>query len=110
VTLATPAEEIKPIAVWDARHADWPHGHKEKTQWLRDQGLPADEMYRAEFMLIDAPCARIFCYARNEDGRRYMTGHSPGPHDHDACEVATEPPRIVPLSGLPPRELLVRRG
>jgi hypothetical protein len=35
-----------------------------------------------------------------------MEGHSQDAHDHDACKPATEPPRIVPLSGLPPRELL----
>jgi hypothetical protein len=95
-----------PIAVWDARARTWPHRHEAKTRWLREQGLPVNEMFRVEFLLIDAPCARIFCYARNEDGRRYLEGHSQDPHDHDACEAATEPPRIVPLSDLPPRELL----
>ena len=103
--MATPAEEIKPVAVWDVGDPGWPHGREAKTQWLREQGLPVDQMFRAEFLLIDAPCARIFCYALNEDGHRYR---SQDLHGHDARRAATEPPRIVPLSGLPPRELLAR--
>jgi hypothetical protein len=111
VTVATPAEEIKPIAVWDTRDADWPNDREVKSRWLRDRGLPVDEMYRAEFFGGDVPSARIFCYALDQDGRRYLNGHDPRrAHDHDKCAVATEPPRIVPLSGLPPRELLIRRG
>ena len=74
-----------------------------KSRWLGNQGLPVDQMYRAEFLVIDAPCARIFCYALNEDGRKYCTAHPQEPHDHTP---AVEPPRIVPLSALPPRELL----
>jgi hypothetical protein len=97
---------IEPVAVWDARDRAWRRRGEARSQWLRGEGLPVDQMFRAEFLLIDAPCARIFCYALNEDGRRYIEGHSRDPHDHDACEAATEPPRIVPLSTLPPRELL----
>jgi hypothetical protein len=95
-----------PVAVWDTRNPNWRYRREEKSRWLREQGLPADEMFRAEFPLDGAPYARIFCYALNEDGRRYMDGHSQDPHDHAACTAAAEPPRIVPLNGLPPRELL----
>lgn len=99
--------ETEPVAVWDASDPRWPDRREAKVQWLRKQGLPVDQMFRAEFLLIDAPCARIFCYHLNEDGRRHLDHHhSQGPHDHSACKAAAEPPRIVPLSALPPRELL----
>jgi hypothetical protein len=85
------------LAAWDARDAGWPYRRQEKTDWLTAQGLPADEMYRIEFFLADMPCARIFCYHLNEDGRRHL----------DEERIASvEPPRMVPLTGLPPRELL----
>jgi hypothetical protein len=91
---------VAPVAVWDAGDPGWARYCRlmeARAAWLRGQGLPADQMYRAEFLLIDAPCARIFCYALNAEGRTYK--------DADG-EVATEPPRIVPLADLPPRELL----
>lgn len=98
-------EEICPVAVWDVGDPGWRHDREAKTRWLEEQGLPASDMYRAEFWLIDAPFARIFCYAHDDNGCRYCAGHSPFPHDH---LTAKEPPRDVPLSGLPPRELLGR--
>ncbi len=95
--------ETAPVAVWDVHDRDWRYARETKSRWLREQGLPVDQMYRIEFLLTDPPSARIFCFALNEDGRRYIDGHSQDPHDHKA---ATEPPRIVPLNSLPPRGLL----
>ena len=98
---------MEPLAVWDAREPDWLNGREAKTQWLKKQGLPVNKMYRAEFLLTDAPCVRIFCYALDDRGlRHWAQGHVWTPHDHDACGAAREEPRIVPLSDLPPRELL----
>jgi hypothetical protein len=88
----------EPLAVWDARERGWPHGHEAKSRWLREQGLPADQMYRIEFLLTDTPSARIFCFALNKDGRKYL--------DPDKRSAAIEPPRIIALTGLPPRKLL----
>ena len=99
--------ETEPVAVWDVSDPVWRHGWRPKSQWLRDQGLPVNQIYRAEFFLGDPPRVRIFCYALNEDGRKHWApSHVQAPHDHDACGAAREEPRIVPLTGLPPRYLL----
>lgn len=98
---------VEPLAVWDVHDFGWWRNWKLKSAWLKEHGLPGNSMYRAEFYLIDGPCARIFCYALNSDGRKHFApGHKPGePHDHDACRIAEEEPRMVPLSSLPPAEL-----
>ena len=98
----------QPLAVWDVREKPWWKLRPDKTAWLQAHELPADEMYRAEFYLLDAPFARVFCYHRNEQGRRHWNdAHDPcQPHDHDACAVAVEEPRDMILCELPPPELL----
>jgi hypothetical protein len=88
--------ETAPVAVWDVHDRGWQYAREAKSRWLREQGLPADRMFRVEFFLIDMPCARISCYALNGAGARYR----------DGSRAATEPPRMVALTGLPPRELL----
>lgn len=99
--------ETGTVAVWDVSDPRWPNRHEAKSRWLRKQELPADQMYRVEFFDDGMPRARIFCYALNKDGQRYLNGHDPHrAHDHGKCAVATEPPRVVPLTRLPPRELL----
>lgn len=100
---------IMPVAVWDVREKSWlSWSRPERSAWLRDHRLPADDMYRAEFYLIDAPFARVFCYHRNEQGNRHWNdAHDPyRVHDHGACEPATVPPCDVLLDELPPPELL----
>ena len=95
----TAQADLQPRAAWDARDPAWWTRRQEKTDWLNDQGLPVDQMYRIEFLEADCvPCARIFCYALNEDGHRYL---APGGRD-----AAAEPPRMVPLDSLPPGDLL----
>lgn len=96
---------VEPVAVWDVGEPEWRRHLKAKSAWLREQGLPVDVMYRAEFYLAGGPCARIFCFALNGDGRKYLLGHVQGEHDHEACQVAREEPRMVPLTELPPPEL-----
>jgi hypothetical protein len=103
--------ETEPVTVWDVSDPTWTwrHGWRLESQWLRRQGLPVNQIYRAEFFLGDPPCVKIFCYALNEDGRMYLECHDPSRvHDHDKCGAATEPPRMVPLNSLPPRGLLDR--
>jgi len=97
----------EPVAVWDVRDDAWRRDREAKTGWLKGHSLPAGQMYRAEFYLLDAPFARIFCYALNDEGRVHLNRHHvPGePHDHSLCEIAREEPRDVLLSELPPPEL-----
>ena len=98
---------LEPLAVWDCNQPEWWHNRELKTAWLAEHGLPGHSMYRAEFYLIDGPCARIFCYALNDEGRKHFApGHKPGePHDHDSCRIAEEEPRMVLLPDLPPAGL-----
>ena len=91
----------EPLAAWDARDPQWPRRRQEKSNWLREHGVPVNHAYRTEFYLVDAPFVRVFTYHLNEDGR---------PHWDEAHNCtrrpATEPPFDMPLSELPPRELL----
>ena len=104
----TTAADVQLEASWDARESAWLHRRQEKEDWLDAQGLLGNQMYRIEFFLDpDWPRARIYCYHLDEDGRRHWNPeHVPGPHDHSICGPMVEPPRIVPLAALPPRELL----
>jgi hypothetical protein len=98
--------ELVPLAVWDVREDRWWLDRKFKSDWLHEAGLPRDVMYRIEFWLLDAPFARIFCFALDDDGRKHWApGHIRGPHNHDSCHPAFKKPRDVPLDALPPREL-----
>src|SRR5215813_8659234 len=98
----------EPLATWDSREKSWIGPQREaRTQWLRDHGLPADNMYRVEFYLAGAPFVRVFTYKRNERGRRYLENHPAGgaPHDHDLCEVAVNPAYDEATWELPPEDL-----
>lgn len=98
------------VAVWDASDPGWLKRHAVRSRWLREHGLPADQMYRAEFFQDSGGVlsVRIFCYALNSEGRKYLgPEHNPQrEHDHEACAPAKEPPRTIPLSELPPASLL----
>lgn len=89
----------EPIAVWDTRDlaGRWrqPPYPREHVKWAVANIPRADDTYRVEFYLIDAPCAVLYRYARNENGKVV----------HDS-EAATEPPVMVMLPSLPPRHLL----
>jgi len=99
-------EGLEPFAAWDAKNRPpgWTDGHTQQMlRWIR-QHLPEDarHIYRIEFYLPDgpfAPLAVLYCFARDEDGRKYQdtTG-----------EPAVEPPSVVPLGELPPAHLLAR--
>jgi len=102
--------ETSPVTAWDVREPGWLKRREEKTLWLREQDLPVNQLYRIEFFLTGVPRAQIFCYALNSEGRKHWNQEHMAaggdPHDHDACDVAREPPRVIPLSELPPRDLL----
>jgi hypothetical protein len=86
---------MEPAVVWDAGERAWLRDRKAKSAWLEERGFPVNQMYRAEFYLIDAPFARIFCYALNDNGRK-----------HGFCgSIVREEPRDVLLDELPPTEL-----
>jgi hypothetical protein len=100
---------LQPASVWDARDKDWWDPRQSaRAAWLKTHGLRPEDTYRTEFYLIDTPFALVFRYHRNVDGNRHWTdNHIPGgPHDHDQCQAAVEPPVQVPLPELPPEELL----
>jgi hypothetical protein len=99
--------ETTPLAVWDVREASWFGALRPaRAAWLEEHGLPALDLYRVEFY-ADGPAARLFCFHRNAEGHRHWNdAHVPSPHDHDACGRAVEEPRAVPLSELPPPDLL----
>jgi hypothetical protein len=90
--------ELEPLAVWDSREKSWLPYRPERTAWLEEHGLPADDIYRIEFYLLDGPSARLFCFHVNDEGRRIYDDSRDGP--------AVEKPRDVPLSDLPPPDLL----
>ncbi len=89
---------MKPLAVWDSREKSWLPYQPARTAWLKEHGLPADDMYRAEFYLLDGPSARLFCFHINDEGQRHLNDAHDGP--------AVEKPRDVLLSELPPHDLL----
>jgi len=99
---------LAPLAVWDCGQPEWLRDREAKTAWLTERGFPVNAMYRAEFYATsDGPCARIFCYALNDNGKKHFNEHHvPGkPHDHDLCDAARDEPRDIPLDELPPMEL-----
>lgn len=99
----------EPRLVWDVRDKDWFTPFRaQKTAWLKERGLPVDDMYRVEFYLEDAPVARLYCYHRDDLGRKHWNSHHvPEAHDHDKCDVARMAPYDVSLRDLPGPDLLV---
>lgn len=97
-------EDLKPLAVWDAKAADWPHrwteGQIQQMAWWIQQRLTeySSDIYRIEFYLLDAPFAVVHKYAPQGEGFKY--------HDPATGQAAIEPPVLVPLCELPPAHLL----
>lgn len=91
-----------PLAVWDANAQGglfWSNWH-DCTGWAKAHMPRADDTYRAEFYLVDAPFMVLYRYARNEYGRTFSDLYG------DAAEPAAEMPATVMLSALPPARLL----
>ena len=93
-------EGLEPLAVWDAGSiTDFsPEQHVETGRWHERHIGRANDTYRVEFYLVDAPLAVAYRYKRNGDGFKYQ--------DPETGEAATEEPVIVPLGELPPARLL----
>jgi hypothetical protein len=91
-------EGLEPLAVWDAREPSWVGEHwREKIAWAKEHIGRTEDTHRIDFCLLDAPFAVVHRYARNGDGYK---------HNGPGGKIATEPPVIVPLDGLPPAHLL----
>ena len=91
---------VKLLAVWDTDTFPWP---PDRAPWLLEHGLLAFGIYRAEFYRAETPFVRLFTYHVNEQGFRHFTdAHVTGPHDHEQCAVAVNPPYDRELWELPP--------
>lgn len=90
-----------PLAVWDVsgnpnRFHGSPHW-REASLWAKDHGLEPDHAYRIEFYLVDTAFAKVFRYALNSTGHRFL--------DPTMDRAAAEEPVMVLLSELPPAHL-----
>lgn len=95
-------EGLEPAGVWDARSPEWIDERlPERIAWAEAHIPRNTDTYRAEFYLIDAPCAVVRRFAVNENGLLYIDPSRPG-------HAAIEEPVIVPLAELPPARLLGR--
>ena len=90
------------VAAWDANsraYQHWPH-REEAENWALQHDLltrPDTDVYRIEITLADCPFARIFSYAVDADGRRYL--------DPATRRPAQNEPAVRILSELPPPHL-----
>lgn len=83
---------IEPLVVHDCRDRGWA-GDPRILAWCRAEGLNPHEIYRLEVYLLDCPSARVYEYARDDDGNRYLVGDD---------EAARREPHDVILTSLPP--------
>jgi hypothetical protein len=86
-----------PLAVWDTRGGfhEWEH-YREAYEWAQARISGAEDTYRVEFYLVDAPFAKAFRYLDNAEGRRYI---DPATGEPAMAEVT------IMLSDLPPEHL-----
>lgn len=98
-------EGAKPLGVWDTTDPDglWHCGGTldmlhEAVTWAKAHIRRADDTYRVEFYLLDAPFGIVHRHARNADGHIF---EDPGTGD-----VAHEDPVVQMLTDLPPAHLL----
>lgn len=101
--------DLAPIAVYDVH--DRPafdllladrNRHRALLAWMRSQALNPTHVYRLEIHLVDSPSARIYEYARDEQGVRYCGVDHDHRGDADRCAIARRKPYEVALSSLPP--------
>jgi len=85
------------VAVWDVHDPDFWCIHSPVVEWLTDHGVPVDPTYRVEIHLVDSPFARVFTWAENDEGCRYL--------DPATGEPAVSEPFVKMLSALPPAAL-----
>jgi hypothetical protein len=77
---------------WDAIWADRDY-YEQLIEWLRSEGFDEKITYRVEVYLVDAPFAKVFQYATDDDGDIKLNEAG------DDVELVT---RTVLLSSLPP--------
>lgn len=82
---------------WLPASGGWPHA--ELVSWLAEHGIEANDVFRVELHLIDAPVVRAFGIARGEDGQPYLV-----PGDDGELEIAKAPPRDTLMRHRPPVE------
>lgn len=91
-----------PLAVWDVSDGKdspyWAHWRETSAWAVAHFPRQAEDVYRAEFYLLDTPFAILYRFAEDEQGRRYT--------DPATGEAARAEPLRMILSELPPEHLL----
>lgn len=92
--------DMDAVAVWDVHtpgHFASQHWQA-ADRWAKDHGLlSGGHTYRVEIYPADPPYARVFSYAANQDGQRYL--------DPATGNATLAEPVTVALGELPPRRL-----
>lgn len=81
-----------PLFVSDAHDLEW-HPSDREVQWIKDQGVDPQEIYRYEIYLLETMCARIYQYVSNDQGVRMFDEIKDTP-------IHTE--YMIPISSYPP--------
>jgi hypothetical protein len=87
---------LKPVAIWDARERNWRRSEhfRERTRWAQSHIPECMSTYRIEFYLIDAPCALVYRYQRDDEGHII--------HDEATSSPVKLDPVFLALESLPP--------
>jgi hypothetical protein len=88
---------IPPLFAWDTRQNWHCHDWRGRVAWAQAHLRRADDTFRAEFHLIDAPFVVLYRYAENDRGHRFL--------DPATGEPAEENPVVQLLDELPPEHL-----
>lgn len=92
----------EPLGAWDAkdRPPGWTDDHtRQMTEWVQAHlPVPACDIYRVEFRVLDGPFAVVYSYRLDGDGCKHL--------DPETGDIAIASPLLVPLSELPPAEIL----
>lgn len=87
-------------AAYDGRDASWwglSDADRERyNEWARNEGVPLDgrAVYRTEIHGPEQPFLRVFQYALDEQGRKYL--------DTATGDTAKQEPHEHPISSMPP--------
>lgn len=103
------------VLVFDVGETPHLRCHPALMTWAQEHGIDTGNTYRLEVEVVDAPLIRVYEYARNEQGERYLrrcTGPCDYTTDHPPaaceCDVARAEPRDLPLRTWPPDEIVTR--